>query len=311
MTAFAELRCALLVLTLVLAGGAPAGAAPVPGTRVSLEAPQGFTAAQQFPGFQHAESGASIAVSELRAPAAQVSAGFTAEGLATKGMRLISAERATIARREARLILVAQSAAGLEFQKWIAVFGDGGQTVILIASFPAARAASLAGPLKRTLLAARWDPTAQVGAFEGLPFRVRETAVLKITDRLANAILLTAGAAGSPVAPEDPLVVVGTSLGEVEVGQIEDFARQRLSQTSQIAGLTALTGKAGTLAGLPAYELVAEAVDRKTGAPLAVYQALAVDGDRYFLVQGLVGRSRAQDFLAQFQDIARSLEVVR
>src|SRR5689334_9362416 len=60
----------------------------VAGTKVFIVPPVDFTAATTFSGFQQESSGASILVMEISGPFAEISKGFTAEGLSTKQMLL-------------------------------------------------------------------------------------------------------------------------------------------------------------------------------------------------------------------------------
>ncbi|WFP51167.1 hypothetical protein PL263_03860 [Methylomonas sp. EFPC3] len=53
-----------------------ANAEPVPGTSVSVTPPEGFTKAERFPGFMNEAIGASIMISEIPGPFAEVSGGF-------------------------------------------------------------------------------------------------------------------------------------------------------------------------------------------------------------------------------------------
>jgi hypothetical protein len=130
--------------------------------------------------------------------------------------------------------------------------------------------------------------------------------LLKISDRLPSMISFTRGGHRGALAPNEPLLLAGSSFARLAVTDLEAFARQRLDEVAELADLGLLSEKALTLGGLPAHELVVAAEDRKTGEPLTVYQALVVDGKRFFLVQGLVGAENAEEFIPQFREIAHS-----
>ena len=76
----------------------------VPGTKVRLEPPIGFSLADRFPGFQCAELGASIMVTEMPAPGKELMKGMTKAGLASRGMTLISSKTESLNGREALLL---------------------------------------------------------------------------------------------------------------------------------------------------------------------------------------------------------------
>lgn len=305
-----------LGLALLLVAASPlaalAGGERVPGTKVSLTPPAGFVPSEQFPGFQQSKAAASIMVTEMTAPSAQVRAGMTAAGLATRGMTLLTSSPGSVSNLESTLLHVTQMANGAVFEKWMLIFGDSANTVLVVATYPQALSASLSEPMKKSVLSARWDPAQKVGLFDGLKFRIAETGSLKFARRVSNMIMLTRGGDQGPVTAGEPFAVVGASLSQVDVAaNLADFARQRLARTTEITGLGNLAGRTTTVDGLPAYELIAEAKDLKTGTPLNIYQLVAAEGSSYFLVQGLVGRAQGQRFLPEFRQLAESLTRAR
>ncbi|MCM2314915.1 MAG: hypothetical protein NDJ92_07175 [Thermoanaerobaculia bacterium] len=295
------------VLVASLAHGSLFGAEHVAGTKVWLEPPAGFAAESQFPGFRNVDSGATIMVTEVPGPIDRLRSGMTKSGLAGRGMTLVETSDVKIGDHDAQLLLVSQSAAGVVFEKWIVVFGTSTDSVFIVATYPERSAKTFREPMKKAVLSARWSLGAQIGQFDGLPFRVRESAGLKIANRVSNLLILTEGGVEGTVAPNDPLLVVGASISEVDLRDLEAFSETRLQQIEQITGVKNVTGSATRVDGLSAYEIVAEAVDAKSATPLKVYQLVVADGRRYFLAQGLVGATRAEEFLSQFREVSNSL----
>ncbi|MEA2562724.1 MAG: hypothetical protein QOH06_4228 [Acidobacteriota bacterium] len=72
----------------------PAAAEPVrvPGTGISLQPPAGFALAEDYPGFQSAEQQASIMVTRMPAPVAEIRKAMTKDTLATRGITLLLTE---------------------------------------------------------------------------------------------------------------------------------------------------------------------------------------------------------------------------
>lgn len=297
---------AIASLCLVLIVHAPAYGASVPGTKVALEPPSGFTPETQFPGFRNA-TGASIMVTEIPGPIDQLRAGFTKSGLAGRGMTLLETSDVKVDGRDAQLFRVSQTAQGIAFEKWVVVFGTANDSVFILATYPESEAEVLREPMKQAVLSARWNRDAVIDRFAGLPFRVAETATLKIANRISNSVLLTEGGVEGLVAPESPLLVVGASISEVDLTDLKSFCDARLKQIEQVSGVRNLTGRATEVDGLPAYELTADADDKKSGTPLRVYQLVIADGSRYFLAQGFVGAKRADSFLPQFREVGASI----
>jgi hypothetical protein len=300
---------ALLALAAVafLATAAAAEPTRVAGTTVSLQPPDGFVASTQFPGFQHAAARASIVVTEMPAPAAEVGAGFTKEGLAKRGVTLVGSETVSVSGRDARLMQAVQAVEGKPVEKWIVLLGDGSRSVLITASFPSGAAKTLRQPLKQALLSATWSPELVVGPFDGLSFRITEGAQLKIASRTGNMLLLTENGAKPPVAAGAPFAIAGASPGDAAVGNVESFARARIMQINTLSDVTNLKGEAQTIDGLSAYELTGDAVDSKSGTPIAIYQLVIADRRQAFIVQGAVARTRAAELLPQFRAIGSSL----
>jgi hypothetical protein len=283
----------------------------VSGTRVSVLVPPGFEPVVQAPGFRDKETGSSLVVTEIPGPFAAVRAGLTAEGLATRGMQLLSAEEVRIASRDGVLMAASQQVGGAIFRTWMGVFGTNNATVMVVAAYPEALAGKMSALLRRAVLSAEWGPDVVVDPFEGLLFRLREGKTLKIAGRMSNALMLTRGGTSGPPPPAEPMLVVATSLTEVEVGDLETFAKARLMQTAQVKEITDIEGRTVTVGGSPGYEIRAAARDLKTGAPLVVYQLVAVRGRQYYLVQGLVGAAGADEYIPEFRAVASSLTFVK
>lgn len=304
-------RIAACAIFLIAAGWAiQAGAqqVSVPGTKVSLDPPDGFAPSDRFPGFQSRDIGASIMVTEIPGPISKVRSGMTRRGLATRGMTLLSSETKTVDGRQALVLSVNQSARGTLFRKWLLVFGDEAASVVVVGTFPESVAASAGSEIQQAVLSTRWNRDKAVDHFEGLPFRITASGSLKIANRISSVLMLTEGGTKRPASAEEPLLVIAASVDDREIGDLEAFSRRRLNQIRQVTDLKELSGRSRTVDGLPAYELIATASDRRTGATLRVYQLMISDGKGYFLAQGLVGISRGDALLPEFRQVSESLK---
>lgn len=299
----------LLFLALVLVGpGASADThMDIPGTRVSLVAPEKFELSRDFAGIVWRDAAASVHVVELQAPAEEMKASFTPPQLASKGMALLRTESVESAIGPALFVHVSQSAQGVEFRKWMLIAGTPKETVLLTATAPAILANELLEPLRRCLLTARWDPERTVDPLAGVGFSVTETRDLKIANSLmGSALLLTRGGVQTAASPEDPFIVIARSTSDVAISDLPAFSKRRLGQANNISAPVVEHEAEAVIGGMPAYELVASAV-AEGSVPVAVYQVVAFDGHHYFLVQGRVGVGDRDRFLEQFRRIAHSL----
>jgi len=301
----------LLVVAVGIASAAVArpDVIAIPGTRVAIDPPPDFVLARQFSGVRNPELASSVMISELPIPIEEFIAGFTAEEALSRGMTLHSSEDVTVAGRPGRLISVTQMAYGVTYDKWIATFGNSSATVLVVATYPQTLASELRAPMRSAVLSAIWKPDAKLDPFDGLSFRIRESDRLKIQDRVQNMLILK-NPARSSASPSEPLAVIGSSHNSVEIEDLELFARQRITQTAEISDLRDVQGDFIKLAGRMAYEITATARDLESGQNLRIYQIVLVEGDTYYLMQGMVGESKFEDYLPEFRAIARSLELL-
>lgn len=299
-----------ILFALAAPGAAAAQPQPVAGMRVVLQPPQGFIPAARFAGFQNEAARASIMVAEVPAAFSLMETRLTPESFAGEGMQLRSSEPFAADSLRGRLLAVTQAAPdGVTYHKWVLMFGDDSVTAIVTATYPEASAASLGEPMKQAVLSSRWS-RAPADRMAGLGFRITERPRLRVANRVGNAILLnTTGTIPNPTG--SPLLVLGSSVAEVDLSDVEAFARRRIAQMDGISGLTNLTGSSFDVDGVTAYELVGDAVDADDGVATRVYQVIIPEGRHYILIQGFVAPDQAAEFIPEFQALARSVQRTR
>lgn len=278
----------------------------VPGTRVALRVPDGFTPSSRFPGFEHAAQGASIMVSEVPAGHAELRAAFTREGLASRGMKLVESRDVEVDGVAAMLVLVSQGAAGTEFLKWMLLAPQGSESVLVVGTFPRTAPAPFAAQVRDAVLSASLKAGGKANVLEALPFGVDEGSRLKVARRMGNMLLLNGSGTMSRAAVGDPFYLVGMSVSSVAVGDLQCFSEQRARQSVEMSNLRGLSGRRVQVDGLDGYELVGDASDLRSGLPLKFYQVIAPDGAGYFVFQGLVGSDAASEYLTEFRRLPES-----
>jgi hypothetical protein len=283
----------------------------VPGTHLTIEPPAGFSPAEQFPGFYRAEFGASVMVTELPGPAAEVQNGMTKDGLAARGMVLLESQPVQVDGREGSLLHIRQEAAGLDYLKWFLVAGDERGTTLVVGTFPASEAALLSAPVRQAVLSSAWDRQAKVDLFEGLLFRLEPTPKLKIANRMNNMVIFNEEGSLSPLGPGEPFYIAGNAVAKTDIPDLEAFSRTRALQSANISLLRNARGRPIRIDGLDAYELLAEATHRGSGIPIQFYQVIAPADGTYFILQGFVEAGRAVEFLAEFRHITDSFRKVK
>ena len=277
----------------------------VPGTRVSLDPPESFTVAEQFPGFGRADIGASIMVTEMSVPVAEMQKGMT-EGLAKNGMTLIESRKQKVGGKDALLLKVSQHATGTEFLKLIMVAGDQRRTTMVTGTYPKEMAGELEAAIKRSILSVTWESKTSDDPFEGLLYRIEPTEKLKFAGRVGNMLMFNESGSKGPLHSNEPHYIVGNSVNSTTVDNVRSFSEARATTTASLKDIKQLNGRELTVDGLKGYELLADAKYDKTGAPTRLYQVIAVDEQGYFIIQGIVPTERAEEWVPEFQKLTAS-----
>jgi len=307
-TALQRLAVGLVLAIAVTTQAMAADVVRVPGTRAALAPPDGFTASQRFPGFERAQSQASIVVQEIPAPAGELMKEMNKDALASKGMNLLSSSTVKVDGRDALLLEIEQSAAGTAYRKWMLVTGDASASVLVVGTFPQSAQADLSKPVRAAVLSTTLAQAASGDPLEGLPFRVDAGKGLKLAGRVSNMLLFNESGGRQGTDPREALYVIGPSVGAPPASDLKAFSEQRARQTVQVRDLRIVSGKKVTVDGLAGYELLADGADRETGAPMRLYQVIATDPGGYYIMQGLSGRDRTDTFVPQFRAMTQSLK---
>lgn len=299
------LRVLSVIVALALGGHAQAESVRVPGTGVRMSPPPGFSRAELFAGFQDSNHGASIVVTEIPGPVTEVRRGMTKSGLASRGMELIESRTVTIGEEQALLLHASQQAQGVNYLKWMLVGGSAERTFMIVGTFPA-EAGDLSDPIRASLLSASWGDDRRADRLEGMPFQVDSTPRMRFADRMGNLLIFTETGRVDSGKPDVAVLIVGNSLGDVEIHDFERFSKERLLQTDRLKGVRVRSGASVLIDSLAGYEVVAEGSDAKSGRPVGVYQLMLREGKTYYIAQGFVTKTRLQEMLPVFRQVTGS-----
>jgi hypothetical protein len=310
----AQATLSLSMLALVTLGGLKAISQPVfskvPGTAVQLAPPEGFQPSKLFLGFEQQNTGASILVTEMPIPKAEIPKVLeklnSAAALGSRGIRILESKKIVISGISGKLLLVSQSNRGVDFLKWVVAIAEGDRVLIVTAPFPESEAATLKEPLRRTITSLTWTPSQPAPQLEGLPFTFQPAGDLQVWTRFSNNVILTPNGVQSPIPASQPFLILGSAYQTVYLPDLAKFSRKRLKTTSEVRGLTEVSGSSKTISGYSAFELVARGYDQKANMPLTIYQVIIKTEKTYFIVQGFVPNPKAQEYLPIFRTVADS-----
>jgi hypothetical protein len=279
-----------------------------PEAGVQLARPTLLSEAKEWRGFGNESLRASVLILRLPQGFEQLAQGFTAEHMQPRGMKLLGKQPLQIDGQRAVLIHFTQSAAGTDWEKWALALGDATHTVLITATFPVEHRKRLSPLLEATLRSARLDPEFPQGRPAQPAFQLGETRKLKAVPDTGLGLAYTEDGLLVANRPESPLFVAAPSLGPVRVADPRTYAEEKLRQTAKTTGITIQSHEAITVDGLSGFETLAEGKDEASGTPLALYQVLLFDGDRYVVMVGLVGAARRDDYLPEFRALARGFQ---
>lgn len=177
-------RAFILILLVVATGSAQARESPtqatIAGTRVSLKPPSGFTPSPQFSGYWLESHDSSLIVTEFPGSFREVASGFSSPAdLAARGLSLLSKQEIEISGLRGELLQVKQTSSSTDYLKWIVVFGDDKESVMIAATFPKKHENELSQKMKASILTATWDRGQKVSPTEGLNFTFTEIGEFK------------------------------------------------------------------------------------------------------------------------------------
>ena len=195
--------------------------------------------------------------------------------------------------------------------KWVRAIGSRSGTTLVMATMPKSEVWRFGLPLKEVIQTAEFDgEAASPEPTSKLPFDITISENLKRAPiSIGPMLMCTSDGAIQASSPEQPLFVATMTPRQIGKDDQKDYAETHLqTRTAQVKGVTIESTTAVSIDGLDGFESVAKAQDEKSGIPLKIYQAIVFDKQRYFLIQGLVGEGLAEQYLPEFQAMARSLK---
>jgi hypothetical protein len=303
---------AFAVIFAALVGGAAAPSSAqsvrVPGTKVALTPPPGFSLARQYPGFEQPASQASIMVTELPGRRGEMIRALTPQALATRGMVLLSAPDETINGNPARLMSLRQKAGATDALKWMLIGGNQSMTIMIVGTFPAEQ-----------FLVCRCchSASAFVGHLDGRATRAVRRAALPDHADLATETRTTREQHdhADGVGDHRHSGIHGRAVSRGAFHRSGPDCRpsqlfgRRAAQTTLTKDVRNFAGRGVLVDGLDAYELEADATDMRSGAPLRLYQVIVPDDTGYFILQGLSRSERAGELFSEYRTVTASFRV--
>ncbi|MGB3179928.1 MAG: hypothetical protein WBB45_00960 [Cyclobacteriaceae bacterium] len=247
---FALFLSVLCVWTSVVAQNAKTVA--IPGTRISLEAPEGYTLADKFSGIKGPDD-AGIIVMEVPGAFDKLSETLTKESLEEKGAEVLSFDKTEVDGFDARLaVFVSRDGT----RNLILAFGDSDFSVMFTGISGSGGQAAV-NTLKEAMLTATYNKSGEIDPMAGAWFEMDDSATrLKFARTAANMFIYSAN--DGETSPEEAPILMVAQLPMEGVGDLAAFA-EGIKQGFEEKGMTGLTYEEPSRArinGYTAYEVV-------------------------------------------------------
>lgn len=282
---------------------AQSGDQPIPGTKLSLSPPEGFVVATNFSGFQHEELGASILVVEIPGPFSEVKSGFTAVGLAEKGMKELSRETPDFNGSTALYLKASQEAHDILYHKQILVFGDEEKTVLVTANYPDFNS-KIEAEVKKALFSTKYNEGQETDPLAAVDFTIDVSSTgFTFAKFMAGTLLYTSD---GKIPSQGPGFMAGASVAPI-TSDHKEYSLKRLKElpdgkTNVVQEITPVT-----IDNLEGYEIVAHGKTEDGKAQLMYQVMLFKEKGYYYMMVG----TATDDFetnLANFKTAARTFK---
>lgn len=289
---FSRSGAAALAFTVLAAVAPPAwaqSAQAVPGTSVSLVAPQGFEPASGFAGLMNKQSQASVLVVEMPAEAhAQIMTLFSDLATAKTNFAKQNVDVARIEQLDGKagqvpLISGTQTVGSAKLDKWVSLF-KGAKTVMITVQAP--ESAKLQTDEVKKLMASvslGREPTIQE-KLSSLPFAIQAAEPFRVVDTIGGAgVLMTVGDKNTDPTASQPVMITAYQMSApVSAEQLETISDALLKQTNELQAAAVKEKKRVPFAGQSGV-LTTGTFKHSNGSEKAFSQYIAVGPDGKFV----------------------------
>lgn len=279
------------------------------GSAIGLVPPPGMVESPAFAGFEDRTHNASLLIVDMPAEAYdQIEAGFTDAALASKGITLEKREAFPLKGGKALLLTGTQAAGPAAVRKWVLLMGTADVTGLLTLQVPETEAAAYPDAAVRAAFATLTVRSVQdqMGA---LPFALTNLAGFRPVRTIAGTtVILTDGPKDVIDGAEQPLFVVSIAGGSPRDDERRQFALRAMSTLPGLKELRLERAEPQRIGGQAGFEVMANAIDVKTDAPVKVVQWIRFGPTAYIRMVGITRLDAFPDLYDRLRALRDGLE---
>lgn len=279
----------------------------VEGTKISICPPKGYIVANNWQGYQHYTSGASIIVLEMPAPWGEIRQIFTAkEGLISQGIVVKKVHPIQVYGKEGFLVIGEQFANGMMHAKYILAFDTGSGTVMVNGAHPN-ELKEFADGMVTSLLSIVYNANEQIDAFAGVTYRIDVAGTkLKFAMMTGSVHLFTVDSKATPEVADKTALMVGNTLGYVVREDHKQTAVDHLHRMP-FANIEIQTVEPITIDDISGYAITAYATNTKSGNKEMIYHVTLFSDTMYYFIIGISPNGHEENMML-FKKIAATFE---
>lgn len=280
----------------------------VPGTHCKMIPPENFDAATSFSGFQQPSSGSSIMISELPTNYMELVNSFNKDALLKAGMILTNSDTIQHAGKPAYVYEITQNVNNEVYNKYILIFGNAKQTIMVNGIYPA-KEKTIGESIIKSVNSIEYDEKISENGLDAVKFSVDPTGTsLLFSGYLSGALMYSTDGKMPTNNPDKTVFTAGSSVGNVNITDTKEFTISRLNSLPYGENNVIKSVEPVIINNLKGYEIVAEGIDGDKKAQLIYFTMLYPDNNSYYILVGMSG-ANFESNLKDFRKMAQTFYV--
>jgi len=260
----------------------------IPGTKISIIPPAGFALSGYFTGFLNAQARCSIVAATITGPVVSILKGFNADTFHKANINIKRTDELLINGYIGRLIFGEQSKEGKTYDRYTLIFGDGDNTYILNGIFSKDYEDKYGKAIKTSMLSVVYEPKRDNDPRSAVNFTIDDSKIkLKFAGTFAESLMYTADGK-IPTKSKDKTMFFTAQVADQEGVQDKKlFSMELVKQAATVKNVEIKSVKPVTMDGISGYEIIANAKDGKTLAPVLLYHISLYSDELYYIMMGM------------------------
>lgn len=273
------------------------------GTNIAIVPPANFVPSENFKGFTHPENPALVVMAiDIPGPYSEVVKGFSKENqelMVGRGMHIQDTEEVTVGDNPGTLVHLEQMANGMQFEKYILIYGDTERTTFINGIF-LKDSVSLGKEILASIRSTFIDEDLEVDPQAALNYRVNpEAGNYKLASISGNSMIMTRDGQMPPKLEDKSVLIVDKSLNSEPIEDKEGFCKIRWSELPNKSGQAEIPKTSPLkLGGLPGFLMKGDSEGEEVTTQIIIFP----EEGGYFILLGI--RS------SEFPDTEKDMEKV-